>query len=243
MHDTKNPNSQKGDSAIKKTKSFFSSFRVFLLPLLVLSLLSYPQSLLLAQTATANLYPNFISFHTGNGNVQNSFYRADINGVYGIHTGRSASDSSGVLIPLEVPASGTTTVTVRILSTTDTACNFYVTRQFTSINTTPSRDGSIYATSTINSNFTYSDFNTNPQFAVGFAVATPGVNLTRQCEVIVTSIMHNGNELLNINPAPITIDFPESLNFQTDAINFSMGMMVFMMAIQTWYVIIRRKSN
>jgi hypothetical protein len=42
--------------------------------------------------------------------------------------------------------------------------------------------------------------------------------------------------------ASVILEFPESVNFQTDAINFSLGMMIFLMSINTWFVIIKRKD-
>lgn len=45
-----------------------------------------------------------------------------------------------------------------------------------------------------------------------------------------------------INVIEAVLEFPDSVNFQTDSINYALGFMIMLMAIQTWFVMIRRSK-
>lgn len=78
----------------------------------------------------------------------------------------------------------------------------------------------------------------------------PGVGIVRSSgtcalTMLITEIRASDNLTVLWSPATSNpnseIIFPDNIEFQSDTIVWSMGFMIFLMAINTWYVIIRKR--
>jgi len=78
----------------------------------------------------------------------------------------------------------------------------------------------------------------NGMHGVGIRRSTGTCTMTIEIYEIRDSL---GNVLWSPATDGTTIVFPDNIEFQSDTIVWSMGFMIFLMAINTWYVIIRKR--
>jgi len=97
-------------------------------------------------------------------------------------------------------------------------------------------NGTISATTSVLT-FT-SPFTIQGQHGVAILRSAGTCNMT----IIITEIRSsNGTVLWSPEIDSTEIIFPDNIEFQSDTIVWSMGFMIFLMAVNTWYVIIRKR--
>lgn len=97
-----------------------------------------------------------------------------------------------------------------------------------------------------------SDFSTTTTYTMisghtnryGLGLAIVNYNGTAgNCTIVVHDLKINDVSVLSTANSLITLSIPDSINVQTDTINYALGFMIFLMAMNTWYVVTRRTTR